>query len=276
MAKRLRRLVRILWLALRPIPRWKDTMQSIVSFLVIIAPTLAGIFRKLKGPEGWTLRDGFFASIGLFAVAVAVAAYRIQEKLDDILEGVPKLVCKGASFHDNPIVRNSMEMEGSPAVPVLRSRIVGTPTFYHLRITNEPTGVIDRKVAEKVAARVQVFHENGTPAAKERLHRWEHSPGPAEAGKSADQLLPLDIPPSGIECNLDIAMKYDEDDSFHTPNNETVMRGSPDWREEDFKFPPGIYVAEIRFRGANVVSNLKCQIVNKGKGSKLEITPLSS
>jgi hypothetical protein len=197
-----------------------------------------------------------------------------KQRLDDVLEGVPKLVCKGVSWDDTAIVGNEMELQGSPPTPILRKTIIGVPTFYHLRIANEPTGLINRKVAEKVAARVQLFHENGTPAANERLHRWKDSPGPAEAGKMADRLLPVDIPPSGVEYELDIAMKYDDDDAFYTPNNETVMRRSLGWREKDFEFPIGIYIAEIHFRGPNVVSNLKCQMVNKGKGTKLEITPL--
>jgi hypothetical protein len=69
-------------------------------------------------------------------------------------------------------------------------------------------------------------------------------------------------------------MKDDDDDSFHTPNNETVLKGSPDWKEEEFKFPPGKYIANVHLRGANVVTNLRCQIVNKGRGSKLIIVPL--
>lgn len=205
------------------------------------------------------------------------ALLKVEGKEDEANECAPKLVCRGVSFHKQPIVEYSTELTGSPVVPTLTSRIVGIPDFYHLEICNEPMGKTNRKVAEKVAATVLMLHENGTPAAVERLHRWEHSLEPIQAGKAADQSLPVDILPSGIHCNLDIAMKYDQDDAFYTPNNDTAMPGKPrDWREEEFKFPPGTYIAEIHFRGVNVVSNMKYQIVNKGKGSKLEITPLSN
>lgn len=78
---------------------------------------------------------------------------------------------------------------------------------------------------------------------------------------------------------LDIAMKYDDEDEFYTPNNDTIFReiygwGLHGWREEEFKFPPGKYIAVVRLRGRNVVIDIRCLIVNKGKGSKLEITPL--
>jgi hypothetical protein len=222
----------------------------------------------------WGWKTWVIGLLIITVLAILEGSYRHACRLQIKLDGVPKLVCKGVSFHENPIVVNELEMSESP--PTARVRVVGVPIFYHLKIANEPTGETDRKVAEKVAARVQIFHQNGTPAANERLHRWEDSPGPAEAGKMADRLLPLDISPSGVEYNLDIAMKYDEDESFYTPNNETVMTGSPDWREEDFKFPPGTYVARIQLRGANVATNLAYQIVNKGKGAKLEITPLGN
>jgi len=187
--------------------------------------------------------------------------------------GTPRLLCKGVSSHPGAITFYEDDMSSSPLVTT--ARVVGTPVFYHLNIANEPTGTVDRKIAEKVAGRVQVLHENGSPAAKERLHRWWNSPGPREVGKSADQLVAIDIPPNGVECNLDIAMKYEDEDSFYTPNNETAMwHGRSGWREEDFKFPPGIYIAKVHLSGTNVVTDLRCQIVNKGIGSKLEITPL--
>ncbi len=215
--------------------------------------------------------------IGLLMITVLMifeGSYRHTRSLEAKLDGVPKLVCKGVSFHDNPIVVTEIRLADSPAVPQAWQRIVGRPTFYHLRIANEPAGITDRQTAEKVAARVQISREDGTSAANERLHRWEDSPGPAEAGKSADRLLPLDIPPSGTEYMLDIAMKYLDDDAFYTPNNETVLKASPDWREKDFEFPSGIYIAKIRLQGNNVDTVLKCRIVNEGSGKPLEITPL--
>jgi hypothetical protein len=275
MLRDFKRFGHVLWLALRPIPGWNDKVQSALALIALMAPTLWALMAsRISSLGNWTVREGALTSVGLLAVAVTVSACRIQKELDAIRDGTPKLVCKGVSFHPNPIVRDSVGRQGSPLTPVITRTIVGVPIFYHLRMANEPAGTVDRKVAEKVAARVQILHENGTPAAGERLHRWEHSPAPSQAGKGADQLLPLDIPPSGIESKLDIAMKYDEDEAFHTPNNETVMSGSKDWREEDFNFPPGNYIAHIRFQGTNVVSTLRCQIINKGKHSKLEITPL--
>ncbi len=196
-----------------------------------------------------------------------------EDAQQPVLDGAPRLLCKGVSSVKGVITVREDDMSSSPLVS--RDRVIGRPFFYHLKIANEPTGTVDRKVAEKVAGRVQIFHENGTPAAKERLHRWETSPGPQEVGKSADQQVAIDIPPNGVECNLDIALKYEAEDSFYTHNNDTAMwHGQSGWRDEEFKFPPGTYIAKVHLSGTNVVTDLRCQIVNKGVGSKLEITPL--
>jgi hypothetical protein len=207
---------------------------------------------------------------------IRTGAHRIrlagQQRTASAVDGAPRLLCKGVSSIKGAITVYEDDMTSSPLVST--ARVVGRPFFYHLKIANEPTGTVDREIAKKVAGRVQMFHENGTPAAKDRLHRWEHKPGPKEAGKGADDLLAQDIPPNGVEYNLDIAMKYDDEDAFYTPNNETAMRVIPGWREEEFKFPPGIYIAKVHLSGTNVVTDLRCQIVNKGVGSRLEITPL--
>src|SRR5271157_3900926 len=128
-----KRLGRVLWLSLKPIPDWGEAVQGIVTLIVLVAPTLGAVIDKYTGSGyHWTVSRGLVASLGLFAVAQIVSAYRIKRQLDEVTDSIPKLVCKGVSFHDNPIVRNSMELEGSPVVPVLRQRIVGVPTFYHL------------------------------------------------------------------------------------------------------------------------------------------------
>jgi hypothetical protein len=244
-------------------------------------PRLAEAIAPYHFIPGWRW---YFWVIGALIVAffwVFESSYRHSRGLEEKLDGAPKLVCKGISFHKNAI--SGPELSGSPAVPTGNMVIIGTPMFYHLHIVNEPTGITDRKVAEKVAGRVQIFHENGTPAANERLHRWEDSPVPndPQVGKMADSMIPRDISPSGVEYRLDIAMKYDDEDDFYTPNNETVFKevygwGRYGWREEEYTFPPGTYIAQIHLSGANVSKNLRCQIVNKGKGSELEITRLRS
>lgn len=266
-----KRLVKVLALAIRPIPQLSDSWNIVSGIIIfIIGPQAVASLIPAT-----STRARFEIALLAALIAILAAAYRIQKALDDTLTGLPKLVCKRVTHRPSPIIRRSVDTTSSPVT--VRQEIVGMPVFYHLNIANEPTGMSDRRTAEKVAGRVQIFHEAGEPAANERLHRWADSPGPGDpgAGKQADRLLPLDIPPSGVEYKFDIAMKYDDDDAFYTPNNETVLAGSLDWREDDFKFPPGNYVANVRLQGPNVVTLMRFRIVNKGSGSRLLITPLA-
>jgi hypothetical protein len=190
----MRRFFNVVKLAFAPIENWNTGWQMLVAFVVLVAPP--ALSQVLS--EQWPLRARLEFSLILAFVAIVVAAIRLHKQLDDVKDGTPKLVCKGVSHHPNWI-----QMHGSPPVPMLVEAVIGNPEFYHLKIANEPSGVTDRKIAESVAARVQIFHEDGRPAADERLMRWEDSPGPGDpgVGKMADRLLPLDIPPAGLSTN---------------------------------------------------------------------------
>jgi hypothetical protein len=196
-----------------------------------------------------------------------------RDKAVVLREAMPRLVCKGMSFHDQPLVAITEGLAGSPPVPAPMSRIIGTPTFYHMRIANEPLG---GKTAGKVAGRVRIFPEDGGEVKPDRLHRWESAPGPLEVGKAADEHQERDIAANGIEHTLDIAMKYDDEDHFYTVTNDTILRGTPGWRDPWFEYPPGAYIATVELAGTNVVSTLSCRIVNRGKGQKLAVTPLTT
>lgn len=244
---------KVLWLAIRPIPGWHDILQRLLIVLLIAAPALVGT---------WTNRlsnvNGLLASAGLLIVALVVAASRLKMERDAILDDMPNLVCKGTSRKENVPIHDG------------QGHVFGAPTFYHLRIANEPKGKASRQSARKVAGTVRILFSDGNEACAGKLHKWEHTFGPAELGKFADLHQAIDIPPSGIEVNLDIGMKYDEDDCFYTPTNETATIHK-DFRDARYKFCPGVYFASVRLAGENVETSLRCRIVNKGKNEKLEV-----
>jgi hypothetical protein len=250
-----RRLKTIVGHALRPVPEWGDMWEKIVTFLIIFAPSLASIKERLL-----SVRTGLLVTAGLAMVATIIAAYRIQKELDEIRDATPKLVAKGISHRDATI------HDG-------RGTVFGTPTFYHLKIANEPTGTVDRKNAENVAARVGLLSMSRKFISSDRLHRWAHAPGPMEAGKSADYFQGLNIGPNGIEYLLDLAMKYDGDEEFYTATNDTATKYL-DFRDKEFKFGKGEYIASVRLAGTNVLTTIECRIVNLGKGKKLHIEVL--
>src|ERR1019366_5407217 len=115
------RIGRIIKLASAPVSGWKSGWQKMIALLAIIGLPALSQIAKVHLP----LRDALEYSLILALLAVFLAAYRIQKQLDQVVDAMPKLVCKGASSHDNPIVVTETEMAGSPLVRTARQRIVG-------------------------------------------------------------------------------------------------------------------------------------------------------
>ena len=235
----------------------------------MVPPSIAALL-KVR----WPLRDALEFS-GIFVlVAVTAAAVSLHKQLDDTIDAMPTLICKKPTSHSQKITMNVMGMAGSPVVPTVISRVVGEPEFYHLPIENRPKGTRVRQTAKSVAGTVEILYQDGGVACARKLHRWEHAPDVTQAGKGADLQQAQDIAPNGIECKLDIAMKYDDEDSFYTPTNESSSYMG--FRDPRYKFAPGIYLADIELAGENICTRVRCRIVNAGEGQKLKIDVLSS
>ncbi len=230
--------------------------QNVIAIVIIIAPSLASIVDRFKRHGYW----GILASVALLVAATFIACYRLQKQVDNIRDGIPRLICRGHSEYVWPI------QDGT-------GNVIGIPTFYHLKIVNDPRGVADRKTAKQVVGTVEILYQDRRQACASKQHRWEHSRETAQVGREANLLGSQDIPPNGAEVLLDIAMKYDDEDDFYTPTNDTDMRPYPGRRDVRYKFTPGEYIARIRLAGANVDTKLECKIVNGGKGKKLELIP---
>jgi hypothetical protein len=256
----LRRFWKIGLLALRPIPDFYDRGQTVVTLILVILPSLAPAFYKLSS-RLWNTHNGFTVSCAVLALLLIIALYRTQNRLDDVEDGTPKLVCRGTSAERDQPVQN-----------LATGQVTGKPVFYHLKIENRPTGKADRQTARKVAGNVEIYDSTGKVVCGRKLHRWEQQPGPAEVGKMADLKQPLDIPPSGVVCRLDIAMKYTDEEVFYTPTNDSARY--PGFRDPGFRFGPGEYAVDVQLCGENVDTSLKCRIKNEGAGKELDIRPI--
>ena len=251
----MRRTSKILRLTFAPVERWASWWQMLIAlFIIVVPPAYVQMFTM--GP--FKLRDALEVSLIVVFVAVVSAAYRLQKTLDTATDEAPKLIVTGVSKHENVPIHDG------------RGHVFGSPTFYHVKLANKPVGTLNRPTARKVAGRVQIFDINGKAIGEDRLHRWKHSPGPLEVGKHADVMLAEDILPNGVEWYFDIAMKYEADDNFYTPNNDTAITHS-DCRDPAIAFGPGTYIARMEFLGENLSAVVKCRIQNEGAGKPLII-----
>jgi hypothetical protein len=141
--------------------------------------------------------------------------------------------------------------------------------FHHIKIANLPKGSLGRQTAEKVAGTVEICDENGKSLALRRIHRWAGSPQVPGFPYVADLQLPIDIEPNGISHPLDVVLKFDGDLDFFTHNNESVAKYG--YRDPNYQFPPGTYIASISVSGKNVVAQFRCRIINRGRNTKLDV-----
>jgi hypothetical protein len=70
MSKFFKRIGRVLWLALRPVQHWSDTLQAIGTLIGIFLPTVLAVIFQLFGAYKWTLEDGIWASLAVLILAL--------------------------------------------------------------------------------------------------------------------------------------------------------------------------------------------------------------
>lgn len=204
-------------------------------------------------PLGLTKSDGrWYLAIGLFTMMLAggQSFYFLKKRirvLEEILNSAPRLIARRISDS-----RTNIDAD-----------------FYHLRIANDPTGTQRRQTAEKVAGTVEIRDEHGTVVAPIRVHRWAASPFIPGFPEKSDLQLPIDIDANGMEHSLDIAHKWEDESDFFTHNNESVAKYG--YKDPNYKFGPGTYVAAIKITGKNTSADFRCKIINRGPHSKLDI-----
>lgn len=199
----------------------------------------------------------WYLALGLFAMLLSggQAFYILKKKntaLEDKINSAPNLVaCRTSDARTN----------------------VGAD-FYHLKIANDPTGTLNRQTAEKVVGTVQICDQYGQPLAPARVHRWAASPYIPGFPNASDLQLPIDIDANGIEHSFDVVLKFEEESEFFTHNNESVARYG--YKDPNYKFGPGTYIANIDIKGKNIAAKFRCKIVNLGANSKLDVSVLQA
>lgn len=105
-----------------------------------------------------------------------------------------------------------------------------------------------------------------------RVHRWSASPFIPGFPDKSDLQLPIDIDANGMEHGFDIVHKWENEADFFTHNNQSVALYG--YRDPNYKFGTGTYIAKIGIKGTNTTAKFKCKIVNRGANTKLEISML--
>ena len=220
--------------------------QTLTTVLILFCPTLAPLLATAWSYV-WTLSKGLCVSGAIFVALLIIACFRLQSRIDEDHNSAPNLIARGTSY----LITN-----------------VGAD-FYHLRIANDPVGILDRQTAQRLAGTVQICDAGGKPMVPARVHRWAASPQNIPLPQVADSQLPIDIEPNGMEHLFDVALKFEGDSAFFTHNNESVSKYG--YRDPSYGFEPGIYIAVISIQGLNTRATFRCKIVNLGAAHKLDV-----
>lgn len=101
--------------------------------------------------------------------------------------------------------------------------------FAGAAVANEPPADFPGLTAEKTAATISIFDDEGNPLIDRKLGRWSASKQAHERDRIGYALdhLAEDIDPNGIPHPLDVAMKYpnDEDCFFYNDDNNDALDG---------------------------------------------------
>lgn len=204
-------------------------------------------------------------SAGLFFGSF-FAYHRIRTKLNGILLAVPNMELCGSPYADTRSIRSVIKIEG-------QFPLVGNPFFAHIKFYNNPKVRSIAATAKDVTAEITFFDDRDPPILGPIYGRWGDTPQPATLAPFAPirELLKVDFEPNGLAQELDIALKYPEDEFCYAFNNESCCY-SNDWRMPRFLLKGYSFYVKVRLMGVPMLDKTWWfTLYNSGAGKGLRI-----
>jgi hypothetical protein len=153
------------------------------------------------------------------------------------------------------------------------TQVGDSPWLTRLTFANEPDTSGSGPTAYKVSGHIEFYD-----AARDRflfgmIGQW--SDGDVGLAVAAGEKQ-VDIPPDGVPCYLNVALKYDEDDECYGINQDTAVRAPVDWRDQQRKLEHGLYTIKVLLHGENVAETFWFGLINRGIGQRVRILRISS
>jgi len=153
------------------------------------------------------------------------------------------------------------------------AQVSDSPWLTRLTFSNEPDASGSGVTASKVSGHIEFYD-----AARDRflfgmISQWSDGDVGKAIGAGEKQ---VDIPPDGVPCYLNVALKYDEDDECYGINQDTAARAPVDWRDQQRKLEHGLYTIKVLLHGENVAETFWFGLINRGSGQRVRILRISS
>jgi len=197
-----------------------------------------------------------------------LAFHKIKTKLDRYENAKPNMEMYGSPYVDSRTILSGTEIEG-------KYNVLGTPDFAHVKFCNNPQIRLTQveTTAKNVVAEISYFDNESKELLEEPIYgRWAGT-------KQPDTLLPfepirdlcqVDFESNGLPMELDISLKYREDENCYAFNNESYS--FPNWKIPKFILKGDKFKVRVTLVGENVERReWWFMLYNEGKGKGMRM-----
>lgn len=227
----------------------------------------AGVEVSAFSPNSWTaigVAIGFLA-IGLYVMGLKKENMNLTRRLDQIISSLPNIELYGEPYVDERIIRElklRADMVDSPLKPY----------FTHVKFCNNPQVRTADARAKDVIAQITFFDSEGENEVLNPFKgRWGDTKQPSylEQGTPVRELHSVDFEESGLEHELDIALKYQDEEVCYAYNNESYWASG--WKLLEFILHGERFQISVRLTGQKVDKEWFFILHNLGKNRGLKI-----
>jgi len=241
-----------------------------VGFFMGIVPQIvqaAGVEVSVFSSYGWTAIGFTIISLtaGLCVMGLKKENTDLTKRLHQITSSLPNIELYGKPYVDERII-NRLER---------RSDIVDSPPkpyFVHVKFRNNPQFRSADARAKDVIAEITFFDSTGENEVLNPFKgRWGDTIQPSylERGSPTRELHSVDFEESGNDHELDIALKYRDEEFCYAYNNESYF--APGWKEPKFLLHGERFQLRVRLSGRMVDKEWWFTLCNIGKNQGLTI-----
>lgn len=252
------------------------TVSALVS-IVLLALDAAGITESALPPYAWVAIIGttFFTAAAAYLIRSRRENQKLikentdlTKRLHQITSSLPNIELYGKPYVDE---RTIYRLKSSSDIVVSPPK----PYFTHVKFRNNPQVRSADARAKDVIAELTFFDSEGKNEILNPFKgRWGDTiqPSHLERGIPTRELYSVDFEESGNDHELDIALKYRDEEVCYAYNNESYS--APGWKEPKFVLHGERFQVCVRLMGQMVDKEWWFTLCNLGmnQGLKIEVS----
>jgi len=150
--------------------------------------------------------------------------------------------------------------------------VTGHPRFGHIKFRNNPVVRDIQATAREVVAEITYYDDKRTQLVGPIYGRWGDTEQPVDRSPFAStrDLAMVDFEFNGLPHELDLIMKYSEDESCYAFDNDSCL--TPGWRKPQFLLENRAIDIKVHLVGTDVERTWWLRASHNGKESAIEVS----